>query len=103
VNHLGFQLDSDEELRTMHAQLAQADAGLVEEPGASCCYAESDKYWVTDPAGIAWETFHTLGSIPVFGSAEAETERAATCGCCATAPAAQTTQEPVRTGAACCS
>jgi hypothetical protein len=39
----------------------------------------------------------------VFGSAEAETERAATCGCCATAPAAQTTQEPVRTGAACCS
>jgi len=34
---------------------------------APCCYAQSDKYWVTDPTGIAWETFHTLGSIPVYG------------------------------------
>ena len=30
-------------------------------------YAKSDKYWVTDPTGIAWETFHTLGHIPVYG------------------------------------
>jgi catechol 2,3-dioxygenase-like lactoylglutathione lyase family enzyme len=64
INHLGFQLDSDEEFRAMHAQLAAADAGLVEELGAHCCYANSDKYWVTDPAGVAWETYHTLGSIP---------------------------------------
>ena len=67
VNHLGFQLDSDEEFRAMHEQLAAADAGLVEEVGANCCYAKSDKYWVTDPAGVAWETYHTLGSIPMFG------------------------------------
>jgi catechol 2,3-dioxygenase-like lactoylglutathione lyase family enzyme len=67
VNHLGFQLDSDEEFQAMHAQLAAADAGLVEEIGANCCYAKSDKYWVTDPAGVAWETYHTLGSIPMFG------------------------------------
>jgi len=25
------------------------------------------RYWVTDPTGIAWETFHTLGTIPVYG------------------------------------
>ena len=67
VNHLGFQLDSAEEFEAMHAQLAAADAGLVEEIGASCCYAKSDKYWVTDPAGVAWETYRTLGSIPMFG------------------------------------
>lgn len=67
VNHLGFQLDSDEEFQAMHAQLAAADAGLVEELGANCCYAKSDKYWVTDPAGVAWETYHSLGSIPMFG------------------------------------
>src|SRR5689334_5975489 len=41
VNHLGFQLDSDEEFNAMQAQLAQADAGLVEEIGANCCYAKS--------------------------------------------------------------
>jgi len=60
VNHLGFQVESDQELRGMRAQLEAADAGLVEENGQLCCYAKSDKYWVTDPAGIAWETFHTL-------------------------------------------
>ena len=32
----------------------------------SCCYARSEKHWVTDPQGIAWEHFHTLDSIPVF-------------------------------------
>ena len=67
VNHLGFQVDTDEELRDMRAQLEAADARMVEENGQPCCYAKSDKYWVTDPTGIAWETFHTLGSIPVYG------------------------------------
>jgi catechol 2,3-dioxygenase-like lactoylglutathione lyase family enzyme len=65
VNHLGFQVDTDEELRGMRAQLAAADTRMVEESEQACCYAKSDKYWVTDPTGIAWETFHTLGRIPV--------------------------------------
>src|ERR1700732_4727356 len=67
VNHLGFQVDSGEELRGMHTQLQAADSQLIEENEQRCCYAKSDKYWVTDPTGIAWETFHTLGSIPVYG------------------------------------
>jgi len=67
VNHLGFQVDSDEELRGMRARLEAADARMLEESEQPCCYAKSDKYWVTDPTGIAWETFHTLGSIPVYG------------------------------------
>jgi catechol 2,3-dioxygenase-like lactoylglutathione lyase family enzyme len=67
VNHLGFQVDTDEELRGMHSQLEAADSQLVQETGQACCYAKGNKYWVTDPTGIAWETFHTLGSIPVYG------------------------------------
>jgi hypothetical protein len=67
VNHLGFQVDTDEELRGMRAQLEAADSRMLEESEQPCCYAKSDKYWVTDPTGIAWETFHTLGSIPVYG------------------------------------
>src|SRR5882672_2874812 len=67
VNHLGVQVETDEELRGMRAQLEAADARMVEENEQPCCYAKSDKYWVTDPTGIAWETFHTLGSIPVYG------------------------------------
>jgi hypothetical protein len=71
INHLGLQLDSDEELRRMHAQLLAADSKLIQEDDQPCCYAKSDKYWVTDPTGIAWETFHTLSSIPVFGESTA--------------------------------
>lgn len=67
VNHLGFQVDSAEELRGMHAQLQAADSQLVQEKAQTCCYARSDKYWVTDPTGIAWETFHTLGKAAVYG------------------------------------
>jgi catechol 2,3-dioxygenase-like lactoylglutathione lyase family enzyme len=67
VNHLGFQVDSADELRGMHAQLTAADTRLIQEDEQVCCYARSDKYWVTDPTGIAWETFRTLGNIPVYG------------------------------------
>jgi catechol 2,3-dioxygenase-like lactoylglutathione lyase family enzyme len=67
INHLGFQVESDEELRGMRAQLEAADARVIEENEQLCCYAKSDKYWVTDPTGIAWETFHTVGRIPVYG------------------------------------
>ena len=62
-----FKSNSSEELSALHAQLQAADAHLIQENDQACCYARSDKYWVTDPTGIAWESFHTLGSIPVYG------------------------------------
>jgi len=98
VNHLGFQVDSDEELRGMQARLQAADARMIQEDEQPCCYARSDKYWVTDPSGIAWETFHTLASIPVYGEdtsvfhhgASTTPVRAETAGtktvCCVPAP-----------------
>jgi len=67
VNHLGFQVDSAQELAAMRNQLLSADNNLIEQSDAACCYAKSDKYWVTDPVGIAWETFHTLDAIPMYG------------------------------------
>ena len=81
LNHLGFQAESAEELAGIRARFETADASaIVAEPGALCCYAKSDKHWVTDPQGIAWEAFHTLDSIPLFGS-QADDEPAAG-GCC---------------------
>jgi catechol 2,3-dioxygenase-like lactoylglutathione lyase family enzyme len=79
VNHLGFQVESDAELKGMRAQLQAADAGLVEQTGSACCYAQSDKYWVTDPSGVAWETFHSLGTVPVFGDDTTTNENSAAC------------------------
>jgi catechol 2,3-dioxygenase-like lactoylglutathione lyase family enzyme len=79
VDHLGFQVDEADELAEMKSQLLNADAGLVQQTAAACCYATADKYWVTDPAGIAWESFHTLGSIPIFG---ADTDPTKPQSCC---------------------
>lgn len=76
INHLGFQVDSGEELEALHEQLAGASRNIVAESNASCCYAKSDKYWVTDPAGIAWESFHSLGTIPLFGADADEADEA---------------------------
>ena len=84
INHLGFQVDSDDELNVLRTQVASAEIAAFDEGAASCCYAKSDKYWVEDPQGIAWETFHTLGSIPVFG--ENAPPAVADSACCAPAP-----------------
>jgi hypothetical protein len=67
LNHLGVQVDSADELAEMHSRLRSLQASVVEETDVACCYAKSDKYWATDPQGLAWETFHTLDSISVFG------------------------------------
>ena len=103
VNHLGLQVDTTEELEGMRDQLAAADAGLVDEPGANCCYAKSDKYWITDPQGIAWETYHSLGSIPMFGSEEQTGDpQAAASACCAPSSTAVDAKIPVRARGGCC-
>lgn len=78
LNHLGLQVESSDELAEMNSRLQQIQGEVVEEMGTACCYAKSDKYWVNDPQGIAWETFHTLDSIPVFGAEELQ----ATSNCC---------------------
>jgi sugar lactone lactonase YvrE len=70
VDHLGVQVESDAELIALREQVAAAEVDVRDQPNADCCYARSDKYWTTDPQGIAWETFHTLGSIPIYGDAK---------------------------------
>jgi catechol 2,3-dioxygenase-like lactoylglutathione lyase family enzyme len=67
VNHLGIQVETDGELLEMRNRLSQADQPVLAQPGAACCYSASNKHWVQDPQGIAWEAFHTLSNIPVFG------------------------------------
>lgn len=67
LNHLGLQVDSGAELGELREAVSRAALAVSDERGASCCYSKSDKYWVTDPQGIAWETYHTLGDIPTFG------------------------------------
>ena len=85
IDHLGIQADSEEELAELKERARAADAALLDEGATSCCYARSEKHWVTDPQGIAWEHYRTLGTIPVFREAETA-PKAAAASCCA-APA----------------
>jgi catechol 2,3-dioxygenase-like lactoylglutathione lyase family enzyme len=80
VNHLGFQVDEPGELNDMHVRLQAAHGDVIEEKAVSCCYAKSDKYWVTDPAGVAWETFRSLGTVPFYDGGAAKQD-----ACCAPA------------------
>ena len=80
LNHLGIQVESADELGEMQGRLQALQTELITEEGVACCYAKSDKYWLTDPSGIRWETVHTLGSVPVYG--EPKPSQAAEANCC---------------------
>lgn len=79
INHLGLQVDSDAELVALDERFASAGLAAVQERGAQCCYAEGDKTWLQDPQGIAWEHFHTLATVPVFGDRGPELLRTGAC------------------------
>jgi hypothetical protein len=103
LDHLGMQVDCDEDLQTLRAQVASAEIAALDQPGASCCYAKSDKYWITDPQGIAWETFCTLDTIPVFGADTQVAGREAAAACCApSAPVAVKLTAKPAAKAGCC-
>lgn len=72
IDHLGFQVDGAEELPALETRAREAEAPVLDEGTTSCCYARSRKHWVTDPQGVAWERFHTLHDIPVFGRTAAD-------------------------------
>jgi hypothetical protein len=78
IDHLGIQTDDPGELADMKARAEAADMALLDEGTTTCCYARSEKHWITDPQGVAWEHFHTLADIPVFNEAPAA-GRAACC------------------------
>jgi extradiol dioxygenase family protein len=102
VDHLGIQTDTEEELIALKNQAQAADMTLLAVGEVSCCYARSDKYWLTDPQGIAWEQFHTLASIPVFSQARAESAVSESGGCCAGAPTNPAVSIPVKAASSCC-
>jgi catechol 2,3-dioxygenase-like lactoylglutathione lyase family enzyme len=98
VNHLGLQVDSDEELEALRAQAEAADLAAAAAKSVSCCYAKSNKYWYTDPTGVAWETYHSLGQVEFFG--DEHTRDGAGEACCSTSGVPATTAAATR--AACC-
>lgn len=100
VNHLGLQVDTAEELPDVRQRFVAADNdSLVDEVGVTCCYAKSDKHWVTDPQGVAWEGWHSLGQVELHDASDASGSGEA--ACCA--PAAAVGSLTPRATAKCCS
>lgn len=101
IDHLGIQTDDAAELATLKARAEAADGVFLDEGATTCCYARSEKHWVTDPQGVAWEHFHTLGSIPVFNEKPAAVPDGAS-ACCAPAPRGEPVAIAIKSPSSCC-
>jgi hypothetical protein len=96
LDHLGIQVENKDELSEIYARLHQAGGTVIEQGQTACCYAKSEKSWIDDPAGIAWETFLTNGESTDYGdgSGERDARVAHAKACCA--------PEAVSSASACC-
>jgi catechol 2,3-dioxygenase-like lactoylglutathione lyase family enzyme len=80
LNHLGIQVENESELAEVYARLRAADGPVLEEGKTTCCYAQSEKAWIDDPAGISWEAFLTTGEATVYGKSRPESGPRVRCG-----------------------
>lgn len=76
-DHIGLQVESDAALDALAQRLKEIKADIVEEAGATCCYARSNKYWARSPEGAKWELYHTFGDSKTFGAPAPELKPAA--------------------------
>jgi predicted enzyme related to lactoylglutathione lyase len=87
LDHLGIQVESAEELHEVYGRLHEAGGNVIEQGQTACCYAKSEKSWIDDPAGIAWETFFTTGESITYGDGSGERDarlaHAEKTACCA--------------------
>lgn len=95
IEHLGLQVDDQDELAEVYARLNEAGRPILEEGATTCCYARSEKSWISDPQGVVWEAFLTTGESTVYGgSPELEqlaSANAASSACCAPSAPKQST------------
>ena len=107
LQHLGIQAENEAELADIYDRLQRAERPVLEEKGTTCCYAESDKQWIADPQGVAWETFLTRGESTVYGASDAVsrleevTASAGASTCCGPKPAALMPAAPAKTACGC--
>lgn len=89
IDHVGIQVESVGELRELASRLKAAGESTLEQEGANCCYAQSNKSWVSDPSGLRWETFYTFGEATKYGEDDVPAIEAAPKACCAPKAAAK--------------
>lgn len=79
VNHLGIQVETPAELAEITGRLKKADLGVYDEGETTCCYSQSNKAWVSDPAGVPWETYQNMADVEVYSRPKTEDSGASCC------------------------
>ena len=99
LDHLGIQVENQDELHDVYSRLQKAGGDIIEEGHTTCCYANSEKSWIDDPAGISWETFLTSGESTNYGtSVERGARMAHAKPCCGS----EAQEQPASPATACC-
>lgn len=79
IDHLGIQVDDGMELDTLRSQLSRANLSTHSDGETTCCYAKSEKSWVQDPNGIAWEAYRTMEDAQMFSASAGESKQSSCC------------------------
>lgn len=101
IEHVGLQVEDEGELAEVYARLKAADRPVLEEGATTCCYAKSEKSWISDPDGVVWEAFLTNGGSTTYGGSP-DLEQLANAGAAADACCVPQAAAPVTTAGACC-
>lgn len=70
IEHLGIEAETEEELLQLRSNIDRTQGLARNEGETTCCYANSDKSWITDPQGVEWEAFHTFGESGNYSTEE---------------------------------
>ncbi|MGI9603361.1 MAG: ArsI/CadI family heavy metal resistance metalloenzyme [Acidimicrobiales bacterium] len=72
MNHLGVEVSSTAEVTDFAARASDAGLEPTDVANTTCCFAEQDKTYVTDPDDLAWEVYVVLDDadqlIPAAGT-----------------------------------
>ncbi len=79
VDHMGIQVDDADELGTLRDQMSQANISTHSDGETTCCYARSEKSWVEDPNGLAWEAYHTMADAQIYSGSDEPVELVGDC------------------------
>lgn len=71
LDHMGLQVDDADELNALRDQMSAANISTHSDGETTCCYAKSEKSWVENPNGIAWEAYHTMEDAQIYSGNDA--------------------------------
>lgn len=86
LDHLGIQVETQDEWQEVHGRLRRAERPVPEEGAATGGYARSATSWIRDPQGLSSEAFPTSGESTAYGDSirlgSIRTVRTSGCGDC---------------------